>query len=55
MTTEHQKNTSESKTEIKDPNNLVEVLDVMFDKFQNIMNIMLDNMMDRMIQLVAQA
>ncbi|GBP98590.1 Nucleic-acid-binding protein from transposon X-element [Eumeta japonica] len=47
-----QKDTSIPKTDIKDPDDLVEVLDAMVDKFQNIMTLMLDNMMDRMIQLV---
>ncbi|GBP78227.1 Nucleic-acid-binding protein from transposon X-element [Eumeta japonica] len=47
-----QKDRSIPKTDIKDPNDFVEVLDAMVDKFQNIMTLMLDNMMDRMIQLV---
>ncbi|KAJ8708944.1 hypothetical protein PYW07_013548 [Mythimna separata] len=36
------------------PDNIVNVLDTMFDRFQNIMSNMLDNMMDRMIQLITQ-
>ncbi|GBP81062.1 hypothetical protein EVAR_62102_1 [Eumeta japonica] len=47
--TARQKDRSIPKTDIKDPNDFVEVLDAMVDKF--IMTLM-DNMMDRMIQLV---
>ncbi|CAB3252036.1 unnamed protein product [Arctia plantaginis] len=42
-----QENTAGLITDIKNPNNFGEVLDAMFNKFQNIINIMLDNMMDQ--------
>ena len=47
------RNANETKTDSKETNNFSELLDIMIDKFQNMMTVMLDKMMDRMVQLVA--
>lgn len=51
QTTKKNNETTETNTNINNTD-LVEIMDSMFNKFQNLMSKMLDSMMDRMISLI---